>query len=123
MLSVCRRFTRPFTLLLLAVLVGPAAVDCCELTGAHAEELACCLKQDDARPVLEADCCAITESPATQQVPGSTPVGTDKPTQGGISMLTVSWLAVPAQVSALPVADVIRPPADPLYLRLSTLRR
>jgi hypothetical protein len=123
MLSFCRRLTRPFTLVLLVLLLAPAAVDCCELTASHGEGRACCLKPQDDGAKLDADCCAIEQSPANQQAPGSTPVTAGKVTPTAAPLLAAEWAPVPTQTVHLAVAEAVRPPADPLYLRLSTLRR
>ena len=124
MLSLCRRLTRPFTALLLVLLIAPVAVDCCELTASHADGLACCLKQQDEAARLDADCCGVKQSPAKQQAPGSTPVnaGTKTPTPSA-PVLTAEWAPVLTPTIPLAIAEAISPPADPLYLRLSRLRR
>ena len=123
MLSFCRRLTRPLTVALLVLLVAPAAVDCCELTSAHGDALACCLKQNDDGPKMDADCCVVEQSPANQQAPGTTPVTAGKMTVDAAQVPASAWSPISVPTVRFPIAETISPPADPLYLRLSRLRR
>jgi hypothetical protein len=120
-MSSIRRLTRPFTVVLLGLLLAPIAVDCCEVTSGRADGLACCMKGDGSS-ALNADCCGVEQAPA-QQPPAGVAVRTDTTPINTLLVFVGFSVGVAEQTFSIRKPDAISLPGVPLYLRLSSLRR
>ena len=121
MLVPLRRLTRPLSFLVLAVLLAPVAADCCQAASATAKP-ACCVKLDGPDALRNANCCGIEEPPAQHQPPATNPARLHQTTADAQPLRPAAAL-VPDQTVSFQAPEAISPPGDPLYLRLSSLRR
>ena len=125
MFSTIRHFARPLSALILLVFLAPAAVvECTASPLGRTAAMDCCHKTSDV-PAMDPNCCAMRQQTPEPAQPG-TPVA---PRSFDQSLLL--GLA-PAPVAAVPPASVAMfaqmantgpPSLDPLYLRLSAIRR
>jgi hypothetical protein len=116
---VFRRIQSPVIAVLLVLLASPAVAACCVWTGTP---MVCCEKSDVAG--LAAGCCMNRTDQSQQQVPASV-VKLSRQDSG----LLVAAVAQPiASIAAARAETRVEQPAgppgsDPLYLRLSVIRR
>jgi hypothetical protein len=118
-MSAIRRLQTAIVLLVVMVLGSPALAACCVWS---AEPMTCCDKTDGHR--LVAPCCVTSPQAPQQQLPATANLSKLEP--GGPALLAVQPPVV-AVAAGDPTAAVVRfngpPGSNPLYLRLSVIRR
>lgn len=118
-MSDFRRFQAPIVSLLLVLLASPALVACCVWT---ADAMPCCEKAGGA--ALAAPCC-MSQVPDRQQQPPASPAKMSRSDAGqAVAPAAQPSIVAASTIVAVDVERTSGPPgSDPLYIRLSVIRR
>jgi hypothetical protein len=117
-MAAIRRIQTPLALLVVVLLSSPALAACCVSAAAP---MACCEKTHDVRLVTP---CCMSSSQAPLQAPAPV-VKLSKLEPGAPATAALQPSIAPAIVQAPSAIDRLNGPpgSDPLYLRLSAIRR
>jgi hypothetical protein len=125
MVSVIRHLARPLSALLLVVLLAPAAVvECAGTALGGMDAVTCCHRSTDVA-AMDPNCCAMRQH-APEPTQPATPVASGSSDQSFAVALLPAVVPVVVAPSVSAFAETVNTgpvPLDPLYLRLSAIRR